>query len=246
MMVTEHDGMRNRGANSPSCIVRRSARSRFQIATMTGRSLRTFSLAAVLSAIVAASVLAAPMPARLEVRSAVVLAQARNVDTNAQIVLLRGLANVFSRGMDELGERFTGYGFSPRVLNHRGWENVADSLAQNYRNGNRAPIIVIGHSLGANAAIRVAQRLNAQHVPVAYLAVFDPTHSLHVPSNVDTFVNFYQNNRVGRPSQFPPSRNESKVNLNLTTSPGLTHTNIDQSRRLQDIVVNRTLQITAR
>lgn len=132
------------------------------------------------------------------------------------------------------------------MLNHRGWENVADSLAQNYRNGNRSPIILIGHSLGANAAIRVAQRLNRKHIPVAYLAVFDPTHLLKVPANVDTFVNFYQNNRVGRPSQFPPSRDESKVNLNLTTSPGLTHTNIDQSPRLQNIVVSRTLQITAR
>lgn len=228
----------------PFRILYHSMYSKFRIVIMSKLSFRTFSFSVMLSAIASMSVLAAP--AQLEVRSAVVPVQTKNVDTNAQIVLLRGLANVFSRGMDEMGERFRGYGFSPRVLNHRGWQNVTESLAQNYRNGNRAPIILIGHSLGANAAIRVAQRLNSQHIPVAYLAVFDPTHLLKVPTNVDTFVNFYQNNRVGRPSRFPPSRNESKVNLNLTSSPGLTHTNIDQSRRLQDIVVNRTLQITAR
>jgi hypothetical protein len=194
----------------------------------------------------AATLFATPIPARLHAPSDLVRVQARNLNTDAQIVLLRGLANVFSRGMDEMSATLTGHGFSPRLLNHRGWQNAADTLAQNYRNGNRAPIILIGHSLGANAALRIAKRLQGQNIPVAYLAVFDPTQSLAVPANVDTFVNFYQNNGLGRPARFSPTRHKSKVNLNLTTSPGLTHTNIDQSRRLQDIVINRILQITAR
>lgn len=194
----------------------------------------------------AAGIVAAPVPARLEPASNLVPVQARNLDTGAQIVLLRGLANVFSRGMDEMSATLTGHGFSPRLINHRGWQNAADTLAQNYRNGNTSPIIVIGHSLGANAAFRIAKRLQSQNIPVAYLAVFDPTQALAVPANVDTFVNFYQNNGMGRPARFSPTRHKSKVNLNLTTSPGLTHTNIDQSRRLQDIVINRILQITER
>ena len=68
---------------------------------------------------------------------------------------------------------------------------------------------------------------------------------ISVPDNVEYFVNFYQNNGFGRTAAFPPSRQKRKVNLNLTTSPGMTHSNIDQSRRLQDIVMARIVKITA-
>ena len=190
---------------------------------------------------------AGPIRPPLLPQAEIVRVQARpNVDTQAQIFLLRGLANVFSRGMDEMGARLRGYGFSPVVINHRGWQNAADTIVRNYRNGRTAPIILIGHSLGANNACRLAQNLKGKGIPVAYLAIFDPTRTCAVPSNVRFFVNFYQNNGQGRRASFPPSRNEEKVNLNLTSSPGLSHTNIDQSERLQNIVVGRVLEITAR
>ena len=205
--------------------------------------LTTALLSIVATLIAGATLLAAPVPSRLQAPSGLVQVQARNLNTDAQIVLMRGLANVFSRGMDEMSERLTGMGFSPRLINHRGWQVAADTIVENYRAGNRAPIIIIGHSLGANAGFRLAKRLQSQNIPVAYLAVFDPTQSLAVPDNVDTFVNFYIN-RTGRPARFSPTRNKSKVNLNLTTSPGITHNNIDQNRRLQDIVIGRIEQIT--
>ncbi len=128
----------------------------------------------------------------------IVLAQARpNLNTQAQIYLLRGLANVFSRGMDEMAATLTSHGFSPQVINHRGAQTAVDTITRNYRGGQRAPVILIGHSLGANAALRMAKSLQRNGIPVAYLATFDPTNALAVPSNVDTFVNFYQN-RMGR------------------------------------------------
>lgn len=177
----------------------------------------------------------------------VVLAQATaNLNTDAQIYLLRGLANVFSRGMDEMAEKLRQQGFSPIVINHRGWQVAAERIEQNYRNGRTAPIILIGHSLGANNAFRIAQRLQRANIPVAYLATFDPTHAMKVPNNVRYFVNFYQNNGFGRRASFAPSRHQQKVNLNLTSSPGLNHRNIDQSRRLQDIVMARIREVTAR
>ncbi len=177
-----------------------------------------------------------------------VLAQAtrNNLNTDAQIYLLRGLANVFSRGMDELAAKLTADGFSPVLINHRGWQNAADTIARNYRAGRTAPIILIGHSLGANNAYRIARRLNGKGIPVTYLATFDPTNSFTVPNNVRYFVNFYQNNGVGRRASYQQSRTKQKVNLNLTNSPGLNHRNIDQSRRLQDIVMARVREVTAR
>jgi hypothetical protein len=169
-----------------------------------------------------------------------------NPNTQAQIYLLRGLANVFSRGMDEMGARLQSYGYAPHVLNHRGWQVSSDTIARNYRNGRTAPIILIGHSLGANAAFQIAKRLQTKGIPVAYLATFDPTRRFTVPSNVRSFVNFYQNNGQGRPASFPDDRREDKVNFNLTSSPGITHTNIDQNWRLQNIVIGKIRTIAVR
>lgn len=216
------------------------------------RAIRGVSLVAVVCALLpvngSAQSGAGPVQGASVMPREVVLAQANrnNLNTDAQIYLLRGLANVFSRGMDEMGARLTAEGFSPVVINHRGWQNAADTIARNYQNGRTAPIILIGHSLGANNAYRIARRLNGKRIPVAYFASFDPTQSFTVPNNVRYFVNFYQNNGVGRRASFAPSRHKEKVNLNLTTSPGLNHRNIDQSRRLQDIVMARIREVTAR
>jgi thioesterase domain-containing protein len=188
---------------------------------------------------------APPLPAPHVIPAAQARAQP-SLNTDAQIYLLRGLANVFSRGMDEMGATLRSRGFSPHVINHRGWQTAADTIAQNYRNGQTAPVILIGHSLGANNAARLAKRLQSRGVPVAYLATFDPTQTFSVPGNVRYFANFYQNNGFGRRASFKPSRHKEKVNLNLTSSPGLNHRNIDQSRRLQDIVMARILKVTAR
>jgi pimeloyl-ACP methyl ester carboxylesterase len=189
-------------------------------------------------ACVTGSARAMPVQPSHGIPPSVVRVQASN---QAQIYLLRGLANVFSRGMDQMGERLTGYGFAPVVMNHRGWQNAADTIARNYKAGRRAPVIIIGHSLGGNAAFQMAQRLQGQNVPVAYLVTFDPTRTFTVPANVRYFSNFYQNNRQGRPAIIPAQRGDQKSNVNLTNSPGLTHTNIDQSPRLQTIVIGRIL-----
>jgi hypothetical protein len=215
------------------------------------RAMRGLSHAALVSAVLSVCGSAQSGPVSVQTVPVMtddfVLVQARaNLNTDAQIYLLRGLANVFSRGMDEMAAKLQREGFTPVVINHRGWQNAADTIARNYRNGRTAPIILIGHSLGANNAYRMARRLNGKRVPVAYLATFDPTQVFTVPGNVRYFVNFYQNNGVGRRASFPPSRHEEKVNLNLTTSPGLNHRNIDQSPRLQDIVMARIREVTAR
>lgn len=208
---------------------------------------RSLPLAAIWAMALSVCAAAAPIHAPLTPGTDVVLVQATATpNSQAQIYLLRGLANVFSRGMDEMGARLRSYGFAPHVLNHRGWQTSTDTIVRNYRNGRTAPIILIGHSLGANAAFQIAKRLHAKGIPVAYLATFDPTRRLTVPPNVQSFVNFYQNNGQGRTALFPDNRREDKVNINLTSSPGVTHTNIDQNLRLQNIVIARIWAIAAR
>ena len=59
-------------------------------------------------------------------------------------------------------------------------------------------MVLIGHSLGANATFQIANALDAQNIPIELIVTFDATDPLPVPKNVLHFVNFYQNNGFGK------------------------------------------------
>ena len=71
----------------------------------------------------------------------------------AHVYLLRGLMNVFSLGMDTLAEKIQRRGIYATVHNHTEWEALADQAAAAYRAGKEGPIIVVGHSLGADSVM---------------------------------------------------------------------------------------------
>lgn len=65
---------------------------------------------------------------------------------------------------------------------------VYETAKANYRIDG-IPIFIIGHSLGANEAVKVAARLNADGIPVATVFAYDPTPFVWcVPSNVQTAI----------------------------------------------------------
>lgn len=119
---------------------------------------------------------------------------------HVRIDLFRGLANVFSRGMDTLAARLNGRGYSARVHSTNGWRSTVRQIADRDARGQRDIVVLIGHSLGANATIQAADELNQQNIPVALIVTFDATQPRPVPRNVLSVVNFYQNNGFGRNS----------------------------------------------
>ncbi len=58
------------------------------------------------------------------------------------------------------------------------------TIVANYKIDKR-PIVLVGHSLGADAVIDIAEWLKALNIPVAAVFLYDPTPFVHcVPSNV--------------------------------------------------------------
>ena len=100
-------------------------------------------------------------------------------------------------------------------------------------------MILIGHSLGANATIQAANQLNQQNIPVALIVTFDPTQPHQVPRNVSHLVNFYQNNGFGRRLVSGPGFHGELTNINLTADRSLSHTTIDEASRLHGQVVQQ-------
>ena len=142
----------------------------------------------------------------------------------AHVYLLRGIFNV-SVGLDALAGKLARQGIAATVYGHDEESAVATLAAQQYQSGAARPIILVGHSLGAGAAVTVARQLERSGIPVALLVLLDPVASQAVPANVGRAVNLYvsggQGTQVGAAQGFRGSLN----NLDYR-SAGMDHMSI--------------------
>jgi hypothetical protein len=159
----------------------------------------------------------------------------------AHVYLLRGLMNIFSLGMDTLADELTKRGVYATVHNHTEWQSLADEAAARYRAGTEGPIILIGHSLGADAVMEMAAYLNAKGVPVALLVPFDGTQSFPTPRNVGRLLNLTQ--REYAYMRKGDGFKGSLTNLDVSSDPNIGHITIDKSPRLHARVISEVLAV---
>lgn len=166
---------------------------------------------------------------------------------NGHVYLMRGLLNVFSLGMDDLAEKIRARGISASVYNHGAWESLAEEAAAKYRE-RKIPIVIVGHSLGADAVFAMAQRLHEMKVPVRLAVAFDPTVRGAASANVARFVNLYQSsNAVGGGTAYPgPGFRGSLSNVDLHNQADIGHVSIDKSPRLHSQVIGMIAQAIGR
>ena len=147
--------------------------------------------------------------------------QAAASPSQVQVDLLRGLADVFSRGMDTLTAKLNQQGYGARVYSTNGWQTVAHRIAVAYSRGHKDIIVIIGHSLGANATFDIANQLDQQNIPIELIVTFDATRPQPVPKNVLHLVNFYRENGFGKPDSAGSEYKGELTNIDLTADTGL-------------------------
>jgi len=108
--------------------------------------------------------------------------------------LVRGLTSVYSFGIDQLAAKINHRGVTATVYSLSETGTIANDIVRKYKAGeDRGPIMLLGHSSGADYAIAIAERLKEAGVPVALAFGFDPTRIADaVPGNVEPFINLYQ------------------------------------------------------
>jgi hypothetical protein len=85
----------------------------------------------------------------------------------------------------------------------------------------------MGHSLGADAAIFMAEKVKALGAPVALVVTFGPTINLVAPSNVSQVVNYYTGNTlVAKGSGFRGTIS----NINLNGAGDINHLNVEKNQ----------------
>ncbi|MGB7285943.1 MAG: hypothetical protein WBC71_03335 [Salaquimonas sp.] len=167
-----------------------------------------------------------------------------HVTRSGEVYLMRGLLDVFSRGMDTLAGRMRAKGFDAISYNHSNWLPLAeDIVARSKKKQVSYPIIIMGHSLGGNEAPKMANYLGSRGIKVDLVVAFDPTEHQVVGKNVGTVINYYLPN--GR-NTFDKSFGfkGSLQNVNVSHIPNIEHTNVEKNTDLQNKSIARAVKLT--
>jgi pimeloyl-ACP methyl ester carboxylesterase len=209
-----------------------------------GLAIATLTLTA---AVQAANAQAATLPSLLSESKAAPHASLQHAPapgtgatSRPHVYLMRGLLNIFSLGMDQLATEIESHGIDANVYNHTVADSVIAQIAAKYHAGDHGPYILVGHSLGADAVMMMAQSLNAQNVPVALVIPFDGTGSYAASKNVGCVLNMTQREYA---YMRPGIGFRGKLqNVDVSADPGIDHFTIDKSPRLQGMALNSILQ----
>lgn len=158
-----------------------------------------------------------------------------------KVYLLRGGANIFSTGMDELADKLRKRGVDAVSYGHAEWPALAVEARERYTR-TKAPIILIGHSFGANAAVVMAGELAKSNTPVALIILYDPTDSLAVPGNVRRVLKFNSSTAIGLGLQTTGSVTFAGKIENVDT-PQYNHLDMDNAEPLQERSIAEVLKL---
>jgi hypothetical protein len=145
---------------------------------------------AVLAAALVALALAGPSPA---------MAQEPSVPpARVRVLIIRGVFNVFSTGLDDLGQELRDRGYDVEVSSPGGSWGGALRLRETYeRDPQGPPLVIIGHSMGGRACLHISRYLQSYNIPVKLVVIMDANPWVTVPENVERCVNLYVTNPYG-------------------------------------------------
>jgi hypothetical protein len=162
---------------------------------------------------------------------------------HGSVYLLRGLANIFSLGMNTLGQELEKRGVDTVVTNHSHGLTIVDKLAKQYETDKSIlPIILIGHSLGGNKTLSMAEKLAEKNIPVRLVVIFDATRAPPVPLNVQEVLNLVKPGSVGVKVAGVPGY-AGVIENQEVSGPGIGHISIDKSKLLHAAVIEKVLAV---
>jgi predicted alpha/beta-hydrolase family hydrolase len=194
------------------------------------------ALAGPVAASSAAVAMAAPPP----------LANAPASAPHARAYLFRGaLGPIFSRGMDRLTERLEQAGINADVYEFTICRLIAETAMREYRR-DPAPIILIGHSMGGYCALKFAEVLQAENIPVSLVVTVDPAHvAPSVPLNVERYINIFLSKSVLGGGDVKPEQGYrgDYASFDLSEQDDVTHINIDKMDSIHQQIVAKTVEL---
>jgi len=103
------------------------------------------------------------------------------------VYCMRGWLGIFSEGMDALANKIdTKLGIPAVSVADEEWIKLREFIVDQHNKGliNDGPLVLLGHSYGADDQIRVAKYLQENNITVDLLVLIDPVTPPDVPTNV--------------------------------------------------------------
>jgi len=158
------------------------------------------------------------------------------------VVLLRGWFGVFSTGLDSVADQLSAQGIEAEVAGHLNWSTAVAEILRERSAGQTGPLVLVGHSQGANNVIDMARSLESHNITVDLLVTLSPFLQNPIPANVVKAINYYQAPGWGQPIVADHGFHGKIINVDLADDLTITHISIDKSARVQAEILH---EITA-
>ena len=163
-----------------------------------------------------------------------------------RVYLFRGaLGPIFSRGMDRLTQQLADAGIRADVYEFTICNLIAAQAIRDYRD-DPAPITLIGHSMGGLCALKFAEMLQDEDIPVNLIVTIDPAHaSPKVPLNVGRYINIFLSNSVlgGGDVVAKQGYRGHYASYDLSRQEEVTHINIDKMDSVHQQLISMIVQL---
>ena len=171
-----------------------------------------------------------------------------------QVFCLRGLLDVFSLGLNGLAERLRSKGIEATAVSGPSWRGLAREIHRARLRGDlQGPLILIGHSHGADNAVRMARNLRRRNTDVELLVLLDATSPPTIPDNVVRCLHLYRPTVfgnllpflfAGNPVEPDEGNNRTQIVNEIVSreifgraAAHIGHFNIDAKTAVHDLVV---------
>lgn len=188
------------------------------------------------------------------------MAKVQAVTSNERVgsvYLLRGWIGIFSTGIDSLGEKINKQGIHAEVYQEAQWASLANAIIKKYENQpNHEPIVIIGHSYGADDAILVSRKLAEKNIKVELVVTLDPVTPRKAPGNIQLAYNLYQSSALDglpflRGIALTPDQPGPTIlkNQNIRTDrkdlldSSLDHFNIEKKEKVHEDVIAQVMSV---
>jgi hypothetical protein len=140
-----------------------------------------------------------------------------------KVFLIRGFANVFSPGIDQLASELQARGVQTEVSNHLSSAVTASEAIDQCKSGQINSVVLVGHSLGAAAVVDVARHMQEAGLRVALMVTLDPVAASQAPGNVRRLENYYLSKGIGSSIHTDTGFRGQIQNVDLSNRPGADH-----------------------
>jgi pimeloyl-ACP methyl ester carboxylesterase len=177
-----------------------------------------------------------------------------------RVYCLRGLMDVFSLGLNGLAEKLRAEGVDARAMSGSACRAAARQIESDYAAGSDLePLILVGHSYGADHAVELAKHLQRRGIRVQLLVLLDATAPPTVPASVERCLHLYKPTTMGdllpaffagNPVALDRDNRETQIFNEIVSTDvfgpeaaAVNHFNIDASEAVHAVVIREIVQI---